>query len=72
MSDVITAKVIRVPGAVTEVGLESGATIADALTAASVDVGSGETVKLNGGDTSMDAVVSDGARILVAKAAKGA
>ena len=72
MSDVITVKVIRVPGAVTEVGLESGATVADALSAASVDVGSGETLKLNGADTTNDTTVSDGSRILVAKAAKGA
>ena len=72
MSDVITVKVIRVPGAVTEVGLESGATVGQALEAASVEVGSGESIKLNGADTANDAVVSDGSRILVAKAAKGA
>ena len=72
MSEVITAKVIRVPGAVHEVGLEAGATVADALAAADVVVGSGETLKLNGADTTNDAVVTEGARILVAKAAKGA
>lgn len=72
MSDVITVKVIRVPGAVTEVGLESGASVQDALNAADVSVGSGESVKLNGADTELSATVSDGSRILVAKAAKGA
>ena len=72
MSEVITVKVIRVPGAVTEVGLESGASVSDALTAADVSIGNGETVKLNGADTTMDSPVSEGSRILVAKAAKGA
>ena len=68
----IMAKVIRVPGAVTEVGLEDGATVGDALTAAGVTVESGETLKLNGADTTTDATVSEGGRILIAKAAKGA
>lgn len=72
MSNVITVKVIRVPGAVTEVGLEEGATVADALSAASLTMGEGEAVKLNGSDTTMDATVSDGSRLIVAKAAKGA
>ena len=72
MSEVITVKVIRVPGAVTEVGLESGASVSDALNAADVAIGNGETVKLNGADTEMSAPVSEGSRILVAKAAKGA
>lgn len=71
MSDVITVKVIRVPGAVSEVGLNAGATVAEALAAADVTVGAGEAVKLNGADTNMDATVSDGARLIVAKAAKG-
>lgn len=71
MSDVITVKVIRVPGAVTEVGLEAGSTVAQALAAASVEVGAGEAVKLNGADTTLEATVSDGSRLIVAKAAKG-
>lgn len=72
MSEVITVKVIRVPGSVSEVGLESGSTVGQALEAANVSVGSGESVKLGGADTTMDAVVTDGARVLIAKAAKGA
>jgi hypothetical protein len=68
----IIAKVIRVPGAVVEVGVEDGATVSDALSAAGVTLTSGETLKLNGSDADTDAVLSDGARILIAKAAKGA
>lgn len=72
MSDVITLKVIRVPGQVVEVGLDAGSSVQDALNAADVSVGSGESVKLNGADANMTDVVTDGSRILVAKAAKGA
>ena len=71
-NQVITVKVIRVPGAVTEVGLNTGATVKDALDAAGVTIGRNESVKLNGTDTSMDTCLQEGARILVAKAAKGA
>lgn len=73
MSDaVITVKVIRVPGAVTEVGLNAGASVQDALNAAGIGLANGETVKLNGADCAMGDCLSDGARVLVAKAAKGA
>lgn len=68
----IFVKVIRVPGAVTEVGLNDGATVGDALSAASVTVGAGESVSLGGSETTMDATVTDGARVIVSKAAKGA
>ena len=69
---VITVKVIRVPGTVTEVGLESGSTVGDALSAASIEVGSGEAVSLNGSTVATDATVNDGDRLIVAKGAKGA
>lgn len=67
----INVKVCRIPGSVNEVCLEDGASVADALAAASQTVGSGEAVKLNGFDTSMDAPVNDGDRIIIAKGAKG-
>ena len=68
----ITVKVIRVPGAVSEVGLNDGATVQDALDAASVTVGESEVMKLEGVTTPANTVVTDGARIIVAKGAKGA
>lgn len=67
----IEVKVIRVPGTVTVVGLNAGATVQDALTAANMNVGANEAVSLNGATVSMDAQVSDGARIIIAAAAKG-
>lgn len=71
MSEVITVKVIRVPGAVKEVGLEEGSTVEAALAAAELSVSDGEGVKLNAADTTMDTVLSDGDKIIIAKGAKG-
>lgn len=68
----IEVKVVRVPGAVTEVVLNSGATVADALRSANIDLGSGETVSMNGSTVSGGQQLSNGDRIIVAKGAKGA
>lgn len=68
---VITVKVMRVPGATQEVALDSGATVGDALSAASMNVASGESVKLNGAATDLSSTLSDGDRIIIAKGAKG-
>ncbi len=71
MTDIITVKVIRVPGSVSEVGLEAGATISDALSAANVVVESHESMQLNGNVVDGSTVLSDGDRVIVSKAAKG-
>jgi hypothetical protein len=68
----ILVKVMRVPGAVVEVGLNEGATVTDALDAAGISPNSGEAVKLNGMDTTYESTLSDGARVIVAKGAKNA
>lgn len=65
-------KIIRVPGAVKEVALESGSTVADALAAADYELSPTETVTMNGVTVDMDTVVTDGARIILAKEAKSA
>jgi hypothetical protein len=67
----ITVKVIRVPGRVQEVGLGDGATVADALAAASETVGSGEKITVNGSDATQSTTLRDGAKIVIAKGAKG-
>lgn len=67
----ITVKVIRVPGAVSEVGLYDGATVADALVAANETVNSGEAVKVGAADASQNTVLQDGDRVIIAKGAKG-
>jgi hypothetical protein len=66
-----TVKVCRIPGSVKDVMIDDNATVAQALAAAELTVSSGEAVKLDGLDTSMDAIPSDGSRIIVAKGAKG-
>ncbi len=71
MTNIITVKVIRVPGSVSEVGLEAGATISDALSAANVVVESHESMQLNGNVVDGSTVLSDGDRVIVSKAAKG-
>ena len=68
----IEVKVVRVPGAVTDVALNSGATVSDALRAANIDMGEGETVSMNGATVNGSRALSQGDRIIVAKGAKGA
>lgn len=70
--NVITVKVIRVPGAVSEIGLTEGSTVADALQTSGMSPGDGEQITLNGVATSSDAVLSDGARLVISKGAKSA
>jgi hypothetical protein len=68
----IFVKVIRVPGAVVEVGLDDGATVADALDAASITVATNEQVSVNGANVGTNHVLEDNARLVVARAAKSA
>ena len=65
-------KVVRMPGAVTEVAIEEDATVADALSAAGITLGSTEKVTVNGEAVSLNDVVDDGDRVIVAKEAKSA
>jgi hypothetical protein len=67
----IEVKVIRVPGLSQEVGLEDGATVADALAAANTSVEAGEKATLNGVDCQMTSVMSQGDRLIIVKGAKG-
>jgi hypothetical protein len=67
----INVKVARIPGTVVEVVLDDSATVSEALSAANLTLAEGESPKLNGQTTGLDASVSDGDRIVVAKGAKG-
>lgn len=67
----ITVKVIRVPGVAVEVGLNDGATVTDALTAANTSLQSGEQLTINGAPAELNSSLSDGDRVILAKAAKG-
>lgn len=71
MSEVIEVKVVRVPGAVKDVMLNDGATVADALSAAGITLESGEAAKVNGSDVDSTTTLSNGDRVILAKAAKG-
>jgi hypothetical protein len=69
----ITAKLVRIPGAVVEVVLDDGATIQDALDAAGIgSIASNEGLSMNGNKVETTALVADGARICLAKEAKSA
>lgn len=72
MNNIITAKVIRVPGAVSEIGLEEGSTVGDALNAANEHPSDNEVVNLNGNKAELSTTLKDGDRIVIAKGAKGA
>jgi hypothetical protein len=68
----ITMKVVRMPGKTTEVVLEDGATVADALAAAELTLGGNEKMTINGETAVMDDPVFGGDRVILAKDAKSA
>jgi|TARA_B100001093_G_scaffold149278_1_gene142025 putative ubiquitin-RnfH superfamily antitoxin RatB of RatAB toxin-antitoxin module len=67
----IFVKVGKVPGATTEVVLEQGATVAEALSAAGIEIGSTTEIKLNGAAVSQSDVLGDNSRLIVSDGAKG-
>ena len=68
----VFAKVVRTPGALVEVMLNDGATVAEALTAGGFELASGEGLTMNGAPVSTTDSVVNGAAIVIAKAFKGA
>lgn len=70
MSDIFV-KVVRVPGAVTEVALSQGATVADAMSAAGISFTGSESIRVGAADATVDTSVSDGDRVVIAQGAKG-
>lgn len=68
----IVVKVMQVPGAVTEVALENGATVSDALSAASISDTTGYQLTVNGAETNSGNALRDGDRVILAKSAKSA
>jgi sulfur carrier protein ThiS len=64
------SKVVRVPGAVVEVALNEGATVADALEAANITLAPNEAVAVNGANVELSRVITSGEVISVAKSAK--
>lgn len=64
-------KVIRVPGRTATVEVSEGASIAEALQAANIDLASGEACKLNGATAEFGDILTEGDKVIVAKGAKG-
>lgn len=69
--DEIFVKVIRIPGAVTEVALSAGATVADALSAASIEPTGSEAIKVGSETVETSYTVADGDRVVISQGAKG-
>lgn len=67
----INIKVVRVPGAVVDAVLNDGATVADALAAVNFTLGDNESLKVNSEPATSSTVLFDGARVILAQAAKG-
>ena len=68
----ISTKIVRIPGQVVELVLEDGATVANALAAASIEVASGEAITVDGRSASPSTTLNDGARVILARSAKSA
>ena len=69
--DEIFVKVIRIPGAVTEVALGAGATVADALSAAAIEPSGSEAIKVGANTAEMGTPLADGDRVVISQGAKG-
>lgn len=68
---VITVKIGRVPGALTEVALGDNATVRDALTASGLTVESFETIRVNGTSASNETTLRNGDIIHILKNVEG-
>lgn len=67
----IFVKIVRVPGAVTEVGLTQGATVQDALDAAGIEPNSNESLKVGSTTVDRNYTLVDGDRVIHSMGAKG-
>lgn len=67
----ITVKIGKVPGSISEVALNDGATADDAARQAGLDT-SGHTVRVNGSEAAGTTRLNDGDRVLYVAQVKGA
>jgi hypothetical protein len=67
----INVKVIRLPGDVKNVPLNSGATVADAARAAGFSLNGNETIQINSSEATANSYVSDGDSVVISVGAKG-
>jgi len=67
----IFVKIVRVPGGVTEVGLNQGSTVADALSAANIELNNDAGIKVGSVDADRGYTLVDGDRVIYSIGAKG-
>jgi putative ubiquitin-RnfH superfamily antitoxin RatB of RatAB toxin-antitoxin module len=67
----VEVKVTMVPGAIKNVMLNDGATVADALAAADLSATDGYTIQVDGQTATTSTAVQDGSRVILARSAKG-
>jgi len=67
----IFVKIVNVPGAITEVCLEQGSTVADALSAAGIEQNSAAKLKVGSSSVDRDYTLVDGDRVMHSIGAKG-
>jgi ribosome-interacting GTPase 1 len=66
----LTVKIVRVPGAVSELMLNDGATVSTALDIANMSVASNEKIAVNGQSAGASHVLNDGDVVSISKDAK--
>lgn len=66
-----TVTVGRVPGTITNVAVNEGSTVSDVLRSASINLTTGEEVRINGTTSPLTQAVNDGDRIFIVKQIKG-
>lgn len=67
----ITVKIIRMPAVVKDVTLPYGATVAEALDQADIDIDPSEKITVDGNTASGATVLTNQARVVLARGAKG-
>lgn len=71
MGNYITVQITKVPGAMKTVSLETGATVADALEIAELDVTTGYEIRVDDEIANTNTVLQDGSVVVITKMIKG-
>ena len=69
--DFLTVRGGKMPGLISSVVLEGGATVADALAQANITVENGQEIRMDNNTVSLDTEVTNNALIIVTKMIKG-
>lgn len=71
MGNYITVQITKVPGAMKTLSLETGSTVADALTIAELEVATGYEIRVDDEIATRDTVLEDGSVVVITKMIKG-